>query len=152
MAIIESELKMTDLIDVESLQKIQDAFSDMSGIASMITDASGTIQTKPSGFTDFCKIYVRNTEEGRKRCELCDKLGVERAAKAGGSCAYFCHAGLVEFAAPIMAHGHLVGCFIGGQMLTIPPDEEELRHVAEEIGVDADGLVRAAQGIRIVDK
>ena len=40
MAIIESELKMTDLIDVESLQKIQDAFSDMSGIASMITDAS----------------------------------------------------------------------------------------------------------------
>ncbi len=152
MAIIESELKMTDLIDVESLQKIQDAFSDMSGIASMITDASGTIQTKPSGFTDFCKIYVRNTEEGRKRCELCDKLGVERAAKAGGSCAYFCHAGLVEFAAPIMAHGHLVGCFIGGQMLTIPPDEEELRHVAEEIGVDADDLVRAAQGIRIVDK
>ncbi len=152
MAIIESELKLTDLIDVESLQKIQDAFSDMSGIASMITDASGAIQTKPSGFTDFCRKYVRNTEEGRKRCELCDKLGVERATKAGGSCAYFCHAGLVAFAAPIMAHGHLVGCFIGGQMLTIPPDEEELRHVAEEIGVDADGLIHAAQGIRIVDK
>ena len=83
MAIIESELKMTDLIDVESLQKIQDAFSDMSGIASMITDASGTIQTKPSGFTDFCKIYARNTEEGRKRCELCDKLGVGLCARSG---------------------------------------------------------------------
>ena len=89
MAIIESELKLTDLIDVESLQKIQDAFSDMSGIASMITNASGTIQTKPSGFTDFCKKFVRNTEEGRKRCQECDRLGVEKAAKAGGSCAYF---------------------------------------------------------------
>lgn len=152
MAIIESELKLTDLIDVESLQKIQDAFSEMSGIASMITDASGTIQTKPSGFTDFCKKYVRNTEEGRKRCQECDRLGVEKAAKAGGSCAYFCHAGLVAFAAPIMAHGHLVGCFIGGQMLTIPPDEEEIRHVAAEIGADADEMVRASQAIRIVDK
>ncbi len=152
MAIIESELKLTDLIDVESLQKIQDAFSDMSGIASMITNASGTIQTKPSGFTDFCKKYVRNTEEGRKRCQECDRLGVEKAAKAGGSCAYFCHAGLVAFAAPIMAHGHLVGCFIGGQMLTIPPDEEEIRHVAAEIGADADEMVRASQVIRIVDK
>ena len=152
MAIIESELKLTDLIDVESLQKIQDAFSDMSGIASVITDAHGIIQTKPSGFSDFCQKYVRNTEEGRKRCEKCDMQGTERAGKAGVSCAYFCHAGLVEFAAPIMAHGHLVGCFIGGQMLTIPPDEGQIRQVAEDIGVDADNLVRAAQSIRIVDK
>ena len=48
MAIIENEFKLTDLIDVETLQKIQDAFSDMSGIASLITDNYGTIQTKPS--------------------------------------------------------------------------------------------------------
>lgn len=152
MAVIESELKLTDLIDVESLQKIQDAFSDMSGIASMIADVSGVIQTKPSGFTDFCQRYIRSTEEGRRRCQLCNKQGVERAAKAGGSCAYYCHAGLVTFAAPIMAHGNPVGCFIGGQMLTIPPDEEQIRQVAEEIGVDADGLVCAAQDIRIVGK
>lgn len=152
MAIIEGEFKLTDLIDVESLQKIQDAFSDMSGIASMITDARGVIQTKPSGFTEFCGKYVRSSVEGRKRCEQCDRQGTERAAKAGVSCAYFCHAGLVAFAAPIMAHGHLVGCFVGGQMLTIPPEEEQIRHVAGEIGVDADELVRASRDIRIVDK
>lgn len=74
MAIIESEFTLTDLIDVESLQKIQDAFSDMSGIASMITDANGSIQTRPSRFTDFCQKYVRNTEEGRRRCHKCDKM------------------------------------------------------------------------------
>ena len=152
MAIIENEFKLTDLIDVETLQKIQDAFSDMSGIASLITDNYGTIQTKPSGFSEFCQKYVRNTEEGRKRCEKCDRLGAKKAAKAGVSCAYFCHAGLVEFAAPIMAHGQMVGCFIGGQMLTIPPDEEKTRKVAEEIGVDGDELMRAAKDIRIVDK
>lgn len=152
MAIIENEFKLTDLIDIETLQKIQDAFSDMSGIAALVTDAHGRIQTKPSGFTEFCGKYVRNTEEGRKRCEKCDKMGAEKAARAGVSCAYFCHAGMVAFAAPIMAHGHMVGCFVGGQLLTIPPDEDKIRKVAEDIGIDGDELMRAAGDVRIVDK
>lgn len=152
MAIIENEFKLTDLIDIETLQKIQDAFSDMSGIAALVTDAHGKIQTKPSGFTEFCGKYVRNTEEGVKRCEKCDKMGAEKAAKAGVSCAYFCHAGMVAFAAPIMAHGHMVGCFIGGQLLTIPPDEDKIRKVADDIGVDGDELMRAAGNVKIVDK
>ncbi|MFG6336149.1 MAG: PocR ligand-binding domain-containing protein [Lachnospiraceae bacterium] len=149
---MENEFKLTDLVDIETLQKIQNAFTDMSGIASLITDARGVIQTKPSGFTEFCGKYVRNSEEGRRRCEKCDRIGAEKAAKAGVSRAYFCHAGLVAFAAPIMAHGHMVGCFLGGQMLTIPPDEEKTRKVAEEIGVDPDELLRAAKDIRIVDE
>lgn len=152
MAIIENEFKLTDLIDIETLQKIQDAFSDMSGIAALVTDAHGKIQTKPSGFTEFCGKYVRNTEEGVKQCEKCDKMGAEKAAKAGVSCAYFCHAGMVAFAAPIMAHGHMVGCFIGGQLLTIPPDEDKIRKVADDIGVDGDELMRAAGNVKIVDK
>ncbi len=152
MAIVENEFKLTDLIDVKTLQRIQDAFSDMSGIASLITDAYGVIQTVPSGFTDFCQTYIRSTSEGRRMCEKCFKMGAEKAAKAGVACAYFCHAGLVEFAAPIMAHGHMVGCFIGGQVLTIPLDEEKVRKVAEEDGVDGDKLMAAAGDIRIVDK
>ena len=83
MAVREGEIRLTDLIDVESLQKIQDAFSEMTGIASFITDAHGVIQTKPSGFTDFCQKYVRSTEEGRRRCEECDQIGAAKAAKIG---------------------------------------------------------------------
>ena len=152
MAIREGEIRLTDLIDVESLQKIQDAFSEMTGIASFITDAHGMIQTKPSGFTDFCQKYVRSTEEGRKRCEECDRIGAAKAAKSGSACAYFCHAGLVEFAAPIMAQGRMAGCFIGGQMLPVPPDEEKKRKVAMEIGVDPEELMNAAWNVRIVDE
>lgn len=152
MAIIENEFKLTDLIDVETLQKIQDAFSEMSGIAALVTDAHGMIRTKPSGFTEFCGKYIRNSEKGRKLCEKCDKMGAEKVEKAGVSCAYFCHAGLVAFAAPIMAHGRMVGCFIGGQVLTIPLDEEKMRKLAEDIDVDAEDLIRTAKDIKIVDK
>lgn len=118
---MENELHLTDLIDVEMLQKIQDAFSDMTGIASVTTDADGVAVTKGSHFSDFCMKYTRSSPLGCQRCELCDKNGAELALKKGASSTYFCHAGLVDFAAPIIADGRMVGCFIGGQVLTEPP-------------------------------
>ncbi|MFR4775607.1 MAG: PocR ligand-binding domain-containing protein, partial [Lachnospira sp.] len=51
---MENELHLTDLIDIEMLQRIQDAFSDMTGIASVTTDADGVAVTKGSHFSDFC--------------------------------------------------------------------------------------------------
>lgn len=66
--------------------------------------------------------YTRSSPLGCQRCELCDKNGAELALKKGASSTYFCHAGLVDFAAPIIADGRMVGCFIGGQVLTEPPD------------------------------
>ena len=55
---MENELHLTDLIDVEMLQRIQDAFSDMTGIASVTTDADGVAVTKGSHFLDFCKSRI----------------------------------------------------------------------------------------------
>ncbi len=152
MAIIEDEYNLTDLIDLETLQKVQDAFSDMSGIAAIITDVHGNAVTKSSGGCDFCFKYIRSTKIGVEQCAKCDRLGAEKAAKARAACAYFCHAGLVEFAAPIMAHGTIVGCIIGGQLLTIPLEEQHLRQVGEKLGVEADKLIETAKDIRIVDK
>ncbi len=152
MAVIGDEYNLTDLIDLETLQKIQDAFSDMSGIAAVITDVNGNAITKSSSVSDFCYKHIRSTEFGVSQCAKCDRMGAEKAAKARATCAYFCHAGLVEFAAPIMAHGVMVGCIIGGQISTIPLEEEKLKAVAAKIGVDADKLIESAKDIRIVDK
>jgi len=152
MAIIEDELNLTDLVNVDTLQKMQDAFSLMTGIASLTTDRNGIAVTKPSNFSEFCTKYARATEEGRKRCEQCDKIGAEMAKKAGTSCAYVCYAGLVDFAAPIIAGGRMVGCLIGGQVLTEPYNEEKKRKVALEIGVDPEQFVEAARRVQIVDK
>ena len=37
-----NELKLVELVDVEVLQKIQDAFSEMTGMAAITTDLNGT--------------------------------------------------------------------------------------------------------------
>ncbi len=146
------ELQLTDLIDKETLQKIQDGFSNMTGIAALTTDADGIPVTEGSNFSEFCMKYTRSTEKGCKSCIECDKWGAELAMKKGKAAVYFCHADLVEFSAPIVADGRLMGCFLGGQVLTKEADPEKIRKVAARIGVDPEEYVEASKKIRIIDR
>lgn len=146
------QLYLTELIDVEILQRVQDAFSDMTGMAALTTDAEGVAVTNGSNFTDFCMKYTRTTKIGAFRCGLCDKRGAEIALAAGHSCTYDCHAGLVDFAAPIMVDGRMVGSFIGGQVLTEPPDLERYRANAERMGIDPDAYVEAVKKVPVRDR
>ena len=79
MDINKEELKLTDLIDKKILQKIQDGFSDMSGMAAITTEANGTPVTQGSNFSDFCMKYTRKSEVGCARCEQCDSQGASLA-------------------------------------------------------------------------
>ncbi len=151
-SIMEKELYLTDLVEVATLQRIQDAFSDYTGMASLTTDVDGVPVTKGSNFTEFCMDYTRKTKIGHSRCEQCDKYGAHETWENGKPTTYYCHAGLIDYAAPIIADGNIVGCFIGGQVLVDEPDYEQIQKVAEEIGVDADGLYSAAQKVHILDK
>lgn len=146
------ELYITDLIDVDILQQIQDAFSKLTGISSITTDANGVAVTKGTNFTEFCTKYNRASSLGCLRCAQCDKYGAELALEKGASTTYTCHAGLVDFAAPIMAGDKLVGCFIGGQVLTQPPDITQIMSAAREINVEPLSYLQAALKVNIVSQ
>lgn len=146
------ELKLLDLIDVDMLQKIQDSFSSLTGMAALTTDENGKAVTKGSGFTEFCMEYTRQSESGKERCEQCDKQGAEMCMKYGHPFAYYCHGGLMDFAAPIMIHGKMIGSFIGGQVLPHSPDLDKFRKIAKELDIDEDAYVEAVQKVHIVDR
>ena len=155
MEIIDEELSLTDLISATSLQKMQDAFSMMTGIAALITDANGNSVTKPSGFNDFCTKNIQETENGKKMCEKCYRYATEEAhlvQDTGRPCKYFCHAGLMAFSAPIMSGKRMAGCFIGSQVLTQPLDKEQIKKTAIETGVDEKELSSAAGNIKIMEQ
>ena len=78
-----NEITLTDLFEVEMLQRLQDSFSKMTGFAAIITDAECTPVTKGTNFTDFCSKYTRNSPIGCLRCQQCDKHGAELALKVG---------------------------------------------------------------------
>lgn len=147
-----ADVKLTDLIDVATLQEIQDGFARLTGMAALTTDENGNAVTQGSNFTDFCMNYTRRSRVGCSRCEECDRSGGEQTMRTGRASAYFCHAGLVDFAAPIMLNGTFIGSFIGGQVLTEQPDERKFRVIAQEIGVDPDEYIKALRKIKVIDK
>lgn len=146
------DLKLTDLIDVKTLQDIQDGFSNATGMAALTTDENGVAVTRGSNFTDFCMELTRKSRLGCQRCENCDKQGGENTMRTGRASTYYCHAGLVDFAAPIMLNGKFIGSFIGGQVLPEPANEEKFRKYAEEIGVDPNEYIKALRKVKVVPK
>ena len=60
-------LKITDIIDVEVLQKIQDSFSDATGFATITVDYKGNPITEYSNFSGYCT----KVREDAKCLECC---------------------------------------------------------------------------------
>ena len=146
-----NDLHLTDLISVDMLQLIQDAFSAMTEMAAQTADSEGIAVTEGSRFEDFC-IMCRQTEVGRHRCEQCDIEGAINSRKYNDAVTYHCHAGLLDFAAPIMANGKVIGSFIGGQVLVDQPDIPHIRQTAEEIGLDPDECEEMIKKVPIVSR
>jgi len=145
-------IKLTDVIDLDFLQRFQDDFAKGVGLASVTVDIDGTPVTKPSSYTRFCKDYTHSTECGDNRCAESHRKGGEEAARLGKPVVYECHAGLIDFAAPIILDGKQIGTILGGQVLTALPEEEKYRKIAREIGVDEEGYVEAVKEVRKLSK
>lgn len=133
-------IKIQDFMDLSTLQRIQDQFADATGLAAIAVDADGEYITEGSNFTDFCMKYTRNSTEGARRCQKCD-------TECKGT--YFCHAGLMDFAADIMIGDEKVGSIIGGQVLPGEPDENKFREIAKDLGVDPDAYIEALRKVPI---
>lgn len=147
-----NNIKLQDIIDVEFVQKFQDNFAEALGIASITVDMEGNPITKPSNFSKFCMELTRGSKTGLARCVECDCKGGEESARTKKPSIYECHAGLVDFASPIMLEGRQIGSILGGQVLTSTPDESYYRKVAQEIGVDPDEYIEALRDIKQIPR
>ncbi|MCM1170922.1 MAG: PocR ligand-binding domain-containing protein [Clostridium sp.] len=146
------DIRLVELIETELLQKIQDSFSSLTGMAALTTDKDGTPITEGSNFTDFCMKYTRQSAKGAERCEKCDKMGAEICIENGRPHAYSCHGGLIDYAAPIMVHGKMIGSFIGGQVLSKKPDLDKFRKIARELEIDEEEYIEAVKKVEVIDK
>ena len=110
------------------------------GLATVAVDADGTYLSDCFNFTDFCMKYTRQSPEGKRRCEKCDKecTGV-----------YRCHAGLIDFSIDLTLNGEKLGAVIGGQVLPEHPDEEKFREVAKELAINEDDYITALKKVNV---
>lgn len=119
---LNEEIEITDYLDIDFLQMLQDNCSRALGLAFVMVDYRGRPITRYSGFTPYC-LLGREHQDFFEMCKQCDAHGGLQAVITGQPCIYRCHAGLLDFALPLMCDGTYVGSLLGGQV-RLSPDEE----------------------------
>ncbi|MGB0129526.1 MAG: EAL domain-containing protein, partial [Rhodocyclaceae bacterium] len=132
---IPEDLVLDDIFDWDETQRIQDAFSDATGVASIITYPDGRPFTRPSNFSNLCKNIIRKTDAGLCNCMKSDaELG---KVNPDGPIIQPClSGGLVDGGASIVVGGRHIGNWLIGQVLSGPVDVDRMMAYAREIGAD----------------
>ncbi|MBI5762252.1 MAG: SpoIIE family protein phosphatase [Planctomycetes bacterium] len=135
---------LTDFVDVETLQLLQDGFAALTGISTSIRDAAGNPLTRASARSEFCDL-VGSTASGAAACRMSHANASAVVRGEERPCHHECHAGLSQFVAPIVVQGHHLGTIIIGDRPAKPLTKLGMSTLAETHGFSADALSRAAK-------
>ncbi|MEK4030002.1 PocR ligand-binding domain-containing protein [Pseudobacillus sp. FSL P4-0506] len=124
-------MNVQEMIDIDFLQKVQDTFAKATGFAAVTVDFRGNPITKYSNFSPFCSL-VRQDPRFVDSCLKCDAYGGLEAARREKPHVYHCHAGLVDFAVPIIVKGKLVGSMLAGQVTLHELDNGKLSSITND--------------------
>jgi ligand-binding sensor protein len=110
-------MKLKEIMDMEFLQKLQDYFAESTGLAAIAVDYQGNPLLRYSSFSPFCSC-MREHPDFYKRCVRSDAYASLEAVRNGTVCIHRCHAGLIDFAIPIIVNGEYVASMMCGQIKT----------------------------------
>ncbi|MCT8136989.1 PocR ligand-binding domain-containing protein [Anaerobacillus sp. CMMVII] len=143
-------VELTNLVEIDTLQKIQDSFSESTGFAVITVDDRGKPITKHSGCSKYCSI-IRYRDETKDLCEKCDSKAGLQASLTGEPLIYMCHSGFIDFAAPIIVNGQYLGSIMGGQVVSADTRIEANYIIEEKLDIEDDvELIEAYLQIPIV--
>lgn len=150
-----NQKRISDLVDIKTLQEILDAFTTTTGLMANIVDVEGVSIFPRKGIKKCCKFcrIIYNLEGGKNRCQGAYKRAGKQAALFGEPYIFRCPSGLIEWAAPIVLNGEHVGTIICGQVLMWEPEEFfwiELRKMNQPLTDDFEELFEAVGELAIV--
>lgn len=119
------------IINCKNFQIVQDDIAESTDVAIITVDYSGKPITQHSKCSEFCKL-IRQDPIYNMLCEKCDSRGALEAARLKAPYIYRCHAGLVDFAVPIIVGKSYLGAVMAGQVLLPHADQEKLEYIVNE--------------------
>lgn len=130
------DFNLTDLIDINTLQKIQESFSDFVEIPIELIGMNGK-SILASRKISYFQAKIVSTEDGRHMMEEQNSLLISRA----GSDAVFCDqnfllSGVSIYLCPISIQGRSVGAWKIGPGFDTEPCPEEVKRLAQRVGLD----------------
>jgi PAS domain S-box-containing protein len=143
------DIHLTDILDLNQLQEIQNAFAKATGVASVITDANGNPITEPSNFNGFCQL-IRKTEVGKNKCILSDRMIGHKVAALKKPVFEKCQScGLIDSGAPIFVGDKLIAIWMAGQIKTGDIGKTQIEKFAVEFGINKAQLLSEFEKMEI---
>lgn len=134
---------LTDLIELEELQRFQDDFTRATGVASIILDTKGNPITKPGNYCEVCRL-IRSTEKGLLNCKKSRRMiGLKSQGHTKPTYQPCLGIGFKNASVPIVVKGHHIGNWVIGQYHVQGVDEKRVKEYALEIGADPDAMLDA---------
>ncbi len=144
-------IKFTDLFSIEEIQKIQDAFAQATGVASIITAPDGTPITRPGNFCRLCNEIIRTTEKGLANCLRSDAaLGCYNST--GPTIQPCLSGGLWDAGASISVGGRHIANWLIGQVRNEEQNVSRMMSYADEIGVNREKFSEALAEVPVMTK
>lgn len=145
-----AKLSLTDIIDLGTLQQLQDSFAFANGVASTITDINGAPLTRPSNYSAVCTL-IRQTEKGFANCKRSGRILGLNSLNQDRPYSHHCKSvGFIDAAAPIVIEGEHIANWLIGQSCTGGVTEESLVAYAQEIDTDPEDLLEAFRSMKII--
>lgn len=140
--------KLSELIEVEILQQIQDNLAKALGMPIIIMDKEGTPIVKTTGLNDFCQL-IRRTPQGALMCQEFDAKIETDSFTHKGSKIYICDAGLCHFVAPIILKDiHLGSIGIEGTRILTKMDSSKITRIANTLNINSQELLSGFKNIK----
>jgi len=143
-------IRLEDILIVENIQRMQNLFSDVTGVASVITNPEGIPITEQSNFCSLCKI-VRDTPKGLANCIKSDKLnctGISSEMQLKPCLS----AGLWDTGAKITVNGIHIANWLIGQVRNDEIDLQKIIDYGDEIGANKKEYLEALSLVPVMSK
>jgi len=144
-----NNIKFSDLFILEDIQRLQDLFADVHGVASIITTADGEPITKASSFCRLCSTIIRKTETGKANCYQSD--AVIGCQNLSGPVVQKClSGGLWDAGASITVGGRHIANWLIGQVRNEGVDEQHMIRYADQIGANRTDFMDALKEVPVM--
>lgn len=142
---------ITDLIDIDELQKLMESFYNITKIPYGLLDSNGTILIG-IGWQNICINFHRMNIKTALRCEESDLLVLRSIDPNKEFGIHECKNGLLDAFAPIIVEDEHIATLFLGQFFLKSPDIERFRKQAEEYGFDVNEYLEALSKVPILTK
>lgn len=142
--------EFSDIFEIQEIQKLQDIFSDTTGVSSIIIYPDGSLITKASNLCSVCN-FIRKNKHGEQFClEFGKNIGKKSITDSNVS---FCqYTGITQYSSSFVIDGHHLATWVIGNIRTKEADVDNLILNAKKFGISAENFLKSYNSIPLMSQ